>query len=155
MPVEEDDGAGGKRRTSRARRDRKGTSQGSPMTPRTQKATLHLIARFRVFGTYRGLIFIAESDIGRTDMPRVSRLQKTDRMNAALAFLAEECETSEAVARLSERFGMSQRQAYRYVHISRTMSGPVTAGERSVPVTLKPLRAFPKSRDTVRDERTA
>ena len=30
MPVEEDDGKGGKRRTNRARRERKGVPQGSP-----------------------------------------------------------------------------------------------------------------------------
>jgi len=31
--VEEDDGEGGKRRTNRARRERKGTPQGSPVSP--------------------------------------------------------------------------------------------------------------------------
>ena len=33
MPVEEDDGRGGKRRTNRARRERKGTPQGAPISP--------------------------------------------------------------------------------------------------------------------------
>ena len=33
MPVEEDDGKGGKRRTNRARRERKGIPQGSPLSP--------------------------------------------------------------------------------------------------------------------------
>ena len=33
MPVEEDDGKGGKRRTNRARTERKGTPQGSPISP--------------------------------------------------------------------------------------------------------------------------
>ena len=33
MPVEEDDGEGGRRRTNRARRERKGTPQGSPISP--------------------------------------------------------------------------------------------------------------------------
>ena len=33
MAVEEDDGKGGKRRTNRARRERKGTPQGSPVSP--------------------------------------------------------------------------------------------------------------------------
>ena len=33
MPVEEDDGKGGKRRSNRARRERKGTPQGSPISP--------------------------------------------------------------------------------------------------------------------------
>ena len=32
MPVEEDDGKGGKRRTNRARKERKGTPQGSPIS---------------------------------------------------------------------------------------------------------------------------
>ncbi len=45
MPVEEDDGKGGKRRTNRARKERKGTPQGAPMTPRTQKVTSGLSAR--------------------------------------------------------------------------------------------------------------
>ena len=33
MPVEEDDGGGGTRRTNRARRERKGTPQGAPISP--------------------------------------------------------------------------------------------------------------------------
>ena len=33
MPEEEDDGKGGKRRTNRARRERKGVPQGSPLSP--------------------------------------------------------------------------------------------------------------------------
>ena len=33
MPVGEDDGKGGKRRTNRARKERKGTPQGSPISP--------------------------------------------------------------------------------------------------------------------------
>ena len=33
MPVEEDDGKGGKRRTNQARRERKGTPQGAPVSP--------------------------------------------------------------------------------------------------------------------------
>ena len=33
MAVEEDDGKGGKRRTNRARRERKGTPQGAPLSP--------------------------------------------------------------------------------------------------------------------------
>ena len=43
MAVEEDDGHGGRRRTNRARRERKGTPQGAPITPRTQKATFSSI----------------------------------------------------------------------------------------------------------------
>ena len=45
MPVEEDDGKGGTRRTNRAKKQRKGSPQGSPMEPLTQKATFGLSAR--------------------------------------------------------------------------------------------------------------
>ena len=33
MPVQEDDGKGGKRRTNRAKKERKGTPQGCPISP--------------------------------------------------------------------------------------------------------------------------
>ena len=33
MPVEEDGGKGGRRRTSRARKERRGTPQGAPISP--------------------------------------------------------------------------------------------------------------------------
>ena len=46
MPAGEDDGEGGKRRANRARRERKGTPQGAPVSPRTQKATSALNGRF-------------------------------------------------------------------------------------------------------------
>ena len=45
MAVEEDDGRGGRRRTNRARRERKGTPQGSPISPLFRQhlhASLHL-----------------------------------------------------------------------------------------------------------------
>ena len=47
MAVEEEDGCGGRRRTTRARQERKGTPQGAPLTPPTQKATLGKRARLR------------------------------------------------------------------------------------------------------------
>ena len=51
MAVEEDDGKGGKRRTNRANRQRKGTPQGCPITPRTQKVIFTFDAIFA--GTWR------------------------------------------------------------------------------------------------------
>ena len=42
MPVEEGDGKGGKRRTNRARRERKGTPQGSPISPLACKPALYM-----------------------------------------------------------------------------------------------------------------
>ena len=70
MPVEEDDGKGGKRRTNRARRERKGTPQGPPMTPQTQKITFAIgvasSVRFRrtraAFGRVRDRNGMANGD---------------------------------------------------------------------------------------------
>jgi RNA-directed DNA polymerase len=44
VPVEEDDGQGGKKRTTRNRDANRGVPQGSPLTPRTQKVTFNLTA---------------------------------------------------------------------------------------------------------------
>ena len=70
-------------------------------------------------------------------MPRSTKTQKSERLNAAYALLAQEFEMAEAVQRLSKQFALSQRQAYRYVRTARTMSRPVQISEASVPLTLK------------------
>lgn len=75
-------------------------------------------------------------------MPRSTRSQKARRLNAAYALLGEGREAGEAVAQLSKRFGLSRRQAYRYVRAARDMSAPVDVAESSVPVTLKIPRSL-------------
>lgn len=75
-------------------------------------------------------------------MARSTRSQKARRLNAAYALLGEGREAGEAVAQLAERFGLSRRQAYRYVQAARDMSAPVDVAEGSVPVTLKIPRSL-------------
>ena len=70
-------------------------------------------------------------------MARSTRSQKAHRLNAAYALLGDGCEVAEAARQLSERFGLSRRQAYRYVQVARDMSAPMGVAEASVPVTLK------------------
>lgn len=75
-------------------------------------------------------------------MARSTRSQKARRLNTAYALLGEGCEFAEVVARLSERFGLSRRQAYRYVQAARDMNAPMDVAEASVPVTLKIPRSL-------------
>ena len=75
-------------------------------------------------------------------MVRSTRSQKARRLNAAYALLREGCELAEAAAQMSERFGLSRRQAYRYVQAARDMSAPMDVAEASVPVTLKIPRSL-------------
>ena len=70
-------------------------------------------------------------------MTRSTKAQKSERLNAAYALLAQQFEMAEAVQRLSKQFALSQRQAYRYVRTARTMRRPVQVAEASVPITLK------------------
>ena len=70
-------------------------------------------------------------------MARSSRSQKVERLNAAYTLLAQGVSASKAVLRLSQRFGLSQRQAYRYVQDARAMDRPVGPVEALTPITIK------------------
>ena len=70
-------------------------------------------------------------------MVRSTRAQKVERLNAAYALLAHGVAASEAVLRLSQRFGLSQRQAYRYLQDARAMARPVEPAEALIPITIK------------------
>ena len=67
-------------------------------------------------------------------MVRSTRSQKVERLNAAYRLLAQGVTASEAVLRLSQRFGLSQRQAYRYLQDARSMDQPA---EAVIPITIK------------------
>ena len=70
-------------------------------------------------------------------MARSSRSQKVERLNAAYALLAQGVAASEAVLRLSQCFGLSHRQAYRYLQDARAMGQPVEPAEALIPITIK------------------
>ena len=58
-------------------------------------------------------------------------------MNAAHRLLERNAELSEAVQTLSREFGLSRRQAYRYLEQAAELSHPVPVEEASIPITLK------------------
>lgn len=69
-------------------------------------------------------------------MIRSTRVQKAERLGAARCLLADEIGIAEAAVALSRTFGLSRRQAYRYLELARA-GAPPSAAENSVTITLK------------------
>ncbi len=70
-------------------------------------------------------------------MTRSTRAQKAERLNVAHGLLTDGRNTAEAATVLSQRFGLSRRQAYRYLQEAQAIGHPVAVSEASVPITLK------------------
>ena len=70
-------------------------------------------------------------------MIRSTRVQKAERLRAARRLLADEIGMAEAAMALSRRFGLSRRQAYRYLELARAGAPAPSAAENSVTITLK------------------
>ena len=69
-------------------------------------------------------------------MIRSTRVQKAERLRAARRLLADEIGMAEAAVALSRTFGLSRRQAYRYLELARA-GLPAPPAENSVTITLK------------------
>jgi predicted DNA-binding transcriptional regulator YafY len=70
-------------------------------------------------------------------MARSTDAQKSERLNAAHSLLVRGIGMAEAVVSLSRQFGLSRRQAYRYLQEAQTIGHPVPVVAPSVPITLK------------------
>src|SRR5271165_7509092 len=70
-------------------------------------------------------------------MTRSTRADKARQLNAALRLLERHTELPEAAQRLSCEFGLSRRQAYRYLEQAAELGHPVEVLETTVPMTLK------------------
>jgi len=70
-------------------------------------------------------------------MIRSTRAQKAERLRAARRLLADEIGMAEAAMALSREFGLSRRQAYRYLELARAGAPATSAAENSVTITLK------------------
>jgi len=70
-------------------------------------------------------------------MTRSTDAQKAERLNAAHSLLSRGTELADAAAALSRDFGLSRRQAYRYLEEASVIGHPVRVTEPSVPITLK------------------
>jgi hypothetical protein len=70
-------------------------------------------------------------------MTRSTIADKARRLNAAHGLLERHIALPEAVQRLSRKFDLSERQAYRYLEEASRLDRPVEVTEATVPITLK------------------
>jgi len=70
-------------------------------------------------------------------MARSTKAEKARQINAARCLLQRGIALPEAVRRLSREFGLSERQAYRYLEEASRLDRPLKIPETTVSVTLK------------------
>jgi hypothetical protein len=70
-------------------------------------------------------------------MPRSTKAERAQHLNAARGLLQRQVARPEAVRRLSREFDLSERQAYRYLEEASQLEQAVEIPEGTVPVTLK------------------
>jgi predicted DNA-binding transcriptional regulator YafY len=70
-------------------------------------------------------------------MPRSTYAQKVERLNAAHGLLARGSSMAEVAVVLAREFGISRRQAYRYLEEAQRIGRPLPVAEAAVPITLK------------------
>jgi predicted DNA-binding transcriptional regulator YafY len=70
-------------------------------------------------------------------MARSTKANKARQLNAAYRLLDRNTGLPEAAQSLSREFGLSRRQAYRYLEQAAELSHPVPVEEASIPITLK------------------
>ncbi len=70
-------------------------------------------------------------------MARSSNRVRAQRINAALELLNGPLGSAEAAQQLAEAYGMSMRQAYRYLQAARQQQQPVLIPEQKIPFTVK------------------
>ena len=84
-------------------------------------------------------------------MPRSTRGEKAQQLNAARGLLQRQVALPQAVRRLAREFDLSERQAYRYLQQASQRDRPVEVPEATVAVTLKlPPRTVARLRQYAR-----
>jgi hypothetical protein len=70
-------------------------------------------------------------------MARSTKADKARQLNVAHRLLERSIALPEAARRLAREFGLSRRQAYRYLEEAAELDEPVEVLETTVPITLK------------------
>ena len=74
-------------------------------------------------------------------MTRSSNTDKTHRLNAAFNLLAQGYTLAEAAGALTQQFGLSRRQAYRYLQEAQQIDAPALVASPSIPITITNIDA--------------
>lgn len=70
-------------------------------------------------------------------MSRSTNAERAQRLNAAFDLLAHDCAVARAATMLTKEFGLSRRQAHRYLQEAQIIKRPVPIAAPSVPITVK------------------
>ena len=70
-------------------------------------------------------------------MSRASKVERTRRLNAAVAALREYGATAAAARALAAEYGISRRQAYRYVQEAEGLDAELPVPDRTMAFTVK------------------
>ena len=70
-------------------------------------------------------------------MTRSTKAEKAKQLNAAHRLLQRGVALPGAAQKLSQKFDLSERQAYRYLEEAAQLEGPVEVTEATIPITLK------------------
>ena len=70
-------------------------------------------------------------------MARSTDLARVERINAAFKLMQEHQNLSKAAAILVRRYGLSKRQAYRYLEVAQTRQSPVPIPDQKMAFTVK------------------
>jgi len=68
---------------------------------------------------------------------RSSKAQQAQRVNTTIQLLRTEASPARLLTKLMARYGLSRRQAYRYLDLARHASGPVPVPEEQMVFSVK------------------
>ena len=70
-------------------------------------------------------------------MARSTRTERAQRVNAAFDLIAQGYHLTDAAEALVKQFGLSLRQAYRYLREAQRIKAPVAVCAPTIPITIK------------------
>ena len=70
-------------------------------------------------------------------MTRSSKAQQAQRVNTTLQLLQDEASPAQVLGKLMACYGLSRRQAYRYLELARQAQGPVPIPEEQTVFSVK------------------